>query len=131
MRPSENLWKRIPNGNRTDSSRVDHSFVHLFLDKQLPATSTFLIYTVILCIICNTHSITLRMNPVSALKPDTDQQSSYDSCHKEKHLTQSSRQAWVVKSGMETRWPLDTDLAPTQLPDVSSRQRSPVGTKYL
>lgn len=52
-----------------------------------------LIYIIILCIICDLQHYT--SNFVSALKPDMDQQFSYDSHHGEKHLAQPLKAGYV------------------------------------
>ena len=39
MRSSGSTWRRIPNGDLAESSRVDHGFVQLLLKKKKPVFS--------------------------------------------------------------------------------------------
>lgn len=136
MRPSGNIRRRILNGDITESSRVEHGFIRPFKKEKGGGGSPkhlvtiLLIYAIIFCIICDPQHHT--SNPVSALKPDMDQQFSYDSHHREKHLAQPLKAGyvwWNLKRRPDGFWALTQP--PTQLPDASSRQHSPMDTEYL
>lgn len=133
MRPSGNIWRRIPNGDSAEFSRVEHGFIQPFRKEKgrgkkkslKDLVTIFLIYT-IFCIICDLQHHT--SNLVSALKSDIEQQFSYDSHHREKHLAQLLKAGYVW---WNLKWRPDGFWALTQLPDVSSRQRSPMDSEYL
>ena len=82
-----------------------------------------LIYTITRCIICNTLSITIQINPVSALKLNTNQESSYDSCHRTKHLTQLLKASfawWNLERRPDGFWTQTPLPHCSQMPAVDS-----------
>lgn len=89
-----------------------------------------LIYTLILCIICDPQHRT--SNLVSALKPDMDKQFSYDSYHREKHLAQPLKAGYVWRNLKQRPDGFCTlTQPPPQSQDASRRQHSPMSTEYL